>query len=266
MAPERPAPVSIPPGGERSSRTARRRLFGVAAMPPPATLAPGGCRALQVPHRTSRRGAVGTRPEPILEFVKGIPTRVDSLVRQQGGDGVEVIAELLACDPQAMDLGFAAAPPPPGPAKTVDHPLEPSPDVVLPAALHVDVAEGRAQPPDALLPSVGSGQHRQPTQRELGGTARCDERRQEATPAPGAGHAPVPADPGSDDVQIAHPGGDTVEKTQAPPEPPAGTTRQHIAEKAQVDERPAGSHPEVVDPVGISATVLDVGEQRGDRP
>lgn len=236
MSPERPAPVSIPPGGERSSRTPCRRLFGVAATPPPATLAPGGCRTLQLPHRTGRRGTVGTRPEPILEFVKGIPTRVDSLVRQQGGEGVEVIAELLACDPQAMDLGFAAAPSPPGPAKTVDHPLEPSPDAVLPAALHVGVAEGRAQPPDALLPSAGSGQHRQPTQPAFGGTARRDELRQEATPTPGAGHAPVPADPGSDDVQIAHPGSDTVEKAQSPPEPAAGTTRKDIAEKAQVGE------------------------------
>jgi len=198
--------------------------------------------------------------------VKGIPTRVDSLVRQEGGEGVEVIAELLACDPQGMDLGFAAAPPPPGPAKTVDHPLEPSPDAVLPAALHVDVAEGRAQPPDALLPSAGSGQHRQPTQRELGGTARRDERRQEPTPAPGAGQTSVPADPGSDDVEIAHPGGDTVEKTQSPPEPPARTTRKHVAEKAQVGERPAGSHPQIVDSLRISAPVLDVSEQFRDRP
>lgn len=165
-----------------------------------------------------------------------------------------------------MDLGFAAAPSPPGPAKTVDHPLEPSPDAVLPVALHVDVAEGRAQPADALLPSAGSGQHRQPTQRELGGTARRDEHRQEATAAPGAGQAPIPADPGSDDVEIAHPGGDTVENTQSLLEPPARTTRKHVAEKAHVGERPACSHPQVVDSVGISATTLDVGEQLGDRP
>jgi hypothetical protein len=99
MTPEHPATVSIPPGGERSSRTPCRRLFGAAALPPPATLAPGGCRALQVPHRTGRRGSVGTCPEPILEFLKGIPTLVDGLVRQEGGEGVEVIAELLACDP-----------------------------------------------------------------------------------------------------------------------------------------------------------------------
>lgn len=147
-----------------------------------------------------------------------------------------------------------------------DHTLEPAVDAVPVRALEVAAAEGLAQSRDPFLPAIAADRRRHVPQRPFHGPSRYGDARQETT-GPVWSHAmALPAEPGGDDIQVAHPSGEIVEAVQPSSKPPPWAVGHDVAEEAQMGKRPAGGHPQIVNHVAADAAALDVGQVSRDTP